>query len=160
MAKPIEIFFQVTDVKGDKSTVTIPIPITSIDDAPGFGTAMAAILAPLINGALTDAGFSVPVSYVAWGAANALSDVQEKARFAFRTITGFLKRVSLPAFLEDLFSPGSKSVNTADLDVAAFITAMEDGVLVGGNTVQPCDGHGDSLTNVESAVEEWGRSRG
>jgi hypothetical protein len=161
MARPIQTYFGIGDAKGNISTVTIPIPdSTAIADVAGFVTAMAALLEPLCTGTLREAGFTIPVSFTPWAVAQSISDVQEKARFGFRTVNKFLKSLSIPTFLESLFNPGAKTVNTGDTDVAALVTAMESGITVNTHTVAPCDLRGEDITDLETAVEEWGRSRG
>jgi hypothetical protein len=162
MALPISVYFNIADAKGDVSTVTIPIPSTvTLPNAVLFTAAMAELIQPLVTGSLRDCGFSVSVTPgQAWPDVSLLADVQEKATFNLRTVGGWLKKISLPTFFESLFAPNSKVVNTANGAVAAFVTALEDGVSVGGNIVRICDSRGDLLDHLESAVESWGKSRG
>ena len=158
---PISVFFRIQDAKGDTSTITIPIPdSTALTNVSGYVNAMSSILEDLINGTLVEAGFAVSVAVTPWQLAAPISDVQEKARFVFRGVNGFLKSISLPAVLESIFSPGSREVNQADPAVAAFITAIVDGVEVGGEDIEATDIRGDDLTNLVQATEAWGRMRG
>lgn len=154
-----------SDAKGEQSVVAIPLPTgTSITDARLFAQQLIPLVEPLVNGALRDARLSVPVPFTPFAATASISDVQEKARFALRTANGFLKSISLPSVVESIFSPGTKNVDTTDTDVAAFVAALVDGIdltgVGGSGTVQPCDVRGEDLTELESAVEAWGRSRG
>lgn len=156
----ISVVFTVSDAKGDQSTFSVPVPTgTAITDLAGFAQALAALIEPLCNGALRDLHFSIPVSFTPWSAAASISDIQEKARFAFRTVNGFLKHVSLPTAVESVFAAGSRDVDIANTDVAAFITAMTDGITVNAHDVEPCDVRGEDLTELESASEAWGKSR-
>ena len=158
---PISVFYRIQDAKGDTSTITIPIPdATALTNVTGYVNAMASILEDLINGTLVEAGFAVSVAVTPWQLAAPISDVQEKARFVFRGVNGFLKSISLPAVLESIFSPGSREVNQADPAVAAFITAIVDGVEVDGTDIEATDIRGDDLTNLVQATEAWGRMRG
>lgn len=161
MARPIQTWYGISDAKGAISTVTIPIPSgTAVGDLVGFVQGMAALLEPLCTGTLRAAGVTIPVPFTPWDVALSTSDVQEKARFGFRTVNNFLKRLSIPTFLESLFSPGTKEVNQADTDVAALITAMESGITINAHVIAPVDEREEDLTDLETAVEEWGRSRG
>lgn len=157
----ISVVYTVSDAKGDQSTFSIPVPDgTSLTDLLDFAQDMTALLQPLINGALRDVHFVIPVSFVSWPAASSLSDIQEKARFAFRTVNGFLKHLSLPAVVESIFAPGSRSVDLSDTDVAAFVTAMVDGITAAStNVIEPCDVRDEDLTELEAATEAWGKAR-
>lgn len=158
---PISVFYRVQDAKGDTSTITIPIPDgTLITNVAGYVTAMSSILEDLINGTLVEAGFAVTVPVTPWALAAPISDVQERARFVFRGINGFLKSISLPSVIESIFSPGSREVNRADPAVAAFVTAIVDGITVSGADIEAVDIRGDDLTNLVQATEAWGRMRG
>lgn len=155
----------ISDAKGEQSVVSIPLPTaTSITDASLFAEQVIPLIEPLVNGALRDARLSVPIPYTPWIATASISDVQEKARFAFRTVNDFLKLISIPSVVESIFSPGTKNVDTTDTDVAAFVTAMVDGIdltgVGGSGVIQPCDVRGEDLTELATAVEAWGRSRG
>lgn len=169
MAKPIEVFYTVQDADGDKSTITIPVPsATPLLDLPLFVQQMEPLLDALTNGGLVSAGFTVEVDLsAAWPAAAAvIADVQEKAQFAFRTLGGFVKRISIPTILESVFGGGGASdqVDTTNPDVMAFVAAMENGIdltgIGGSGTVQPCDSRDDDLVSMEYAVEAWGKKRG
>lgn len=163
MALTIDVYFNIADAKGEVSTITIPIPAaTTLPNALAFTRAMGELIKPCVNGTLRDMGFSVSASPIApWNAAASISDVQEKAAFAFRTANNFLKKLHLPTFLETKFTPNSKQVNTADPSIAAFVSAMESGIDIGGGVmVSPCDIRAEDVATLESAVEAWGRSRG
>jgi len=157
----ISIVFTVSDAKGDQATFSIPIPDgTAYADIVEFAQEMAELLNPLINAALRDLHITIPIPFTPWTAAASISDIQEKARFAFRTVNGFLKHVSLPAAVESIFSPGSRNVDLANTDVAAFVTAMVDGITLSStNDVEPCDVRDEDLTELESATEAWGKAR-
>lgn len=163
---PIHIYFTIQDGKGETSTVTIPFPDgTPLTDIPHLVQAFADLLDPLTTGGLLQAGARIIQDATGWiGTPSASADVQEKAEFILRTANGFLKRLNLPTFLESLFTPGSAVVDTADADVAAFVTALEDGVdltgVGGSGVVQPCDLRGEDLVSLERAIENWGRRRG
>lgn len=163
------IYFNIGDAKGDTSTVTVPVPTTTdVADAALFVEAIGPLIGALTGGSLVSAGVNIEVDTSGIGgftAASTLSDVQEKARFAFRTAGGFLKSLSLPTFIESKFvnSGAGKEVDLTDTDVSSFVTAMEDGLSVTGlggtGTVSPSDYRGDDIVSIEEAREAWGKYR-
>jgi hypothetical protein len=162
---PIYLTFSVQDEKNDISTITIPVPdSTPLTDIPYLLQAFADLLNPIVQGGLVQAAAKVVGSVTGWNTlAAAGSDVQEKASFGIRTVTGFIKKLSIPTILESIFNAGSKTVDLGHTDVAALVTALETGVDISGaggsGTIQPCDAHGDDLVDVETAVEAWGKAR-
>jgi len=162
---PAFIYFTIRDGKDDKSVIEIPFPdATLVTDLPLLVSAFGQLIDPMLNGGLAGAGFRVDVDVPSFSPlAGTLADVQEKAVFAFRTANNFLKRLGLPTFNETLFVPGTKEVDATDTDVAAFITAMEDGVNIAGaggsGVVQPCDTRGEDIDTLSSAREAWGKAR-
>jgi len=142
--------------------ISIPVPgTTAVADAIDFAEAMILLIEPLLAGTLRDARISIGVGFTPWASALSTADVQEKARFVFRTVGGFVKSISLPTFVESLFSAGSKDVDLTDTDVAAFVTAMIDGITVASTeTVEPSDVREADITELEAASEAWGNARG
>lgn len=161
----INAFWTIEDKKGDTSTITIPIPgATNPTNAKAFVQAMSPVLGALVNGRLINAGVTLKVDVTGFPAtADALSDVQEKGYFAFRTLGNFIKSLNIPTIKEALFVPNSKELDQSDTDVAAFITAMENGIAVGGfggtGTISPCDSRDDGVSAIVEARENWGKTR-
>lgn len=157
----VSLFFNIVDAKNESSTVEIEFPsATPVAILAAAVPAVAVLINPLVQGGLKSAGFKVEVDVPTWGiGALLVSDVQEKAEFAFRGINGFLKRLNLPTFDEAFFVPQSKNVDLADPDVAAFTDFMTDGITVSATLIQPTDVRGDDLTTLEKAVENWGKRR-
>jgi hypothetical protein len=158
------IYFTIQDSDGDKSILEFWFPTATTAAVLTAGvTAIAALVNPLVNGGLVNAGFKVEVDVsVTWGPIAALiSDVQEKAEFSVRTINGFLSRINLPTFDENFFTVGTGQVDLADPDVAAFIDFLEDGITAGGGSLEPSSSRGatEDFATVERAVENWGRRR-
>lgn len=155
-------YFVIEDEKGDKSTVSIPFSaIGDWTEIPEIVGDIAALIAPLITGGIVAAGMNLEIDVSGVKpASELLSDVQEKARFVFRGVNGFLKTLHIPTFDEALIAPGTANVDLTDADVAAFVTAMEDGVTLSTLAVhQPADQRGDDLVELVTATEAWGRNR-
>jgi hypothetical protein len=160
---PFFMWFVVEDAKGDKSTVEIPIPSTvALAGLAPAVVGMADLISDMMTGQILRAGVTLDVDISSLGLpaiAGALSDVQEKAAFIFRTVGGYLKRVTLPTIDEGIFAAGSREVDLTNASVAAFVTAMEDGYLAGGEDIDPCDYRGDDIDALTDAREAWGRAR-
>lgn len=161
----VQAYFVIEDAKGESSTVVLDLPpATTAVNAGAFRAAAQAVIGDMINGRMTDAGIRLNVANPL-GAVNAAigADIQEKAYFAFESVGGFLKSLTIPTILEDLFIDGSKFLDESDADVGAFLTMMIDGIDVSGfggtGTVQPSTLHGEDLTLLRVAREAWGKYR-
>lgn len=161
---PYSVLISLVDGKNETGVVTIPIPdTTTATNAIAFGSLIFDLVQGLTSGGnlVAKVIFDIPglVSNNPLGA----SDVQEIGKFVFRGVTGFLKSLGIPAFTETKFVPGSDQIDVTDVDVAAFVTAMTDGIdttPAGGNaTIQPCDIRGVDLDELVSAAEAWGKKR-
>lgn len=159
------LYLTVADEKGEKSNVNFPCNLPTLDDIEPALNALADLVDPLITGGIVSAGVSLAVDLTTVQTiADALSDVQEGARFVFRSVGNFIKSVRLPTFDESLIVGGTSVVDLDDLDVFAFVTAITDGIdlsSVGGTglvTFQTI--HAEDLTDLDKATEDWGRNRG
>lgn len=160
----IDMFFVIQDGDGDKSTISIPFPSTiSLANVANLVAGVGALINPLINGGLVEAGIRLVVDLSGtWGPTSALlADIQEQAQFLFRVVGGYPKLLNLPTFIETLFTNGGadKTVDLADTDVAAFVDFMESGITLSSVTYQPSDYRGADILSTESAVQHWGRNR-
>lgn len=162
------IFYNIADgslPKHHVSRIEIPVdPAAALTTVQGAVETMWNLINPLTTGTLQSAGFTVEadVSGFTNAAAAVLSDVQEKAEFAYRTVAGFLKKVNIPCFDETLFESAGAgdTVDTADTDVAAFNLAMVLGIPYGvGQFLDVVNDHGEDIEDFESAVENWGKRR-
>lgn len=157
----------IADADGDKSVMPIDFSGAFTGDIVGLAENAWALVNPLVNGQLVGASVTLEadISGFVNAAAAAISDVQEKAEFVFGTIGNeFLKRISIPTFIETLFtgSGAGKTVDVTNTDVAAFITAIENGIDDGGGTpveINPTTSHGEDLFGFVSAKQAWGKER-
>jgi len=174
---PLTAFVRVRDAGGDAagdkpgtSLVTVEIPLaTTPANAIAFAKGLADVVAPLMVGGIVGAGvtFEVDLSSLSLDeVGTALADVQEKAVFAFRTAANKLKRIGIPTFNENLLQGAGAyaNVDLTDTDVQAFVTAMEDGILLTGyggtGTVAPVDTNDSDLALLETATQAYSSRRG
>lgn len=157
----------IADADNDKSIIPIDFSGGFSGDIIGLAQNAWGVINPLVNGTLVGASVTleVDISDFTNAAAAAIADVQEKAEFVFGTVgNAFLKRISLPTFIETFFtgSGAGKAVDVTQSAVAAFITLMEDGFTDSGSTpvtVRPTTSHGEDLVNYVSGKQSWGKER-
>lgn len=162
------VLYSIQDEKGAVSTTELNLPANySLADANAFATEGAKLINALITGAITRIGISKAVELPGTLRAAALSgsDVEEGARFQFKTENGFYSSMRLATFDESKVIGGTREVDQADSAVAAFTGAMVSGlnlVAVGGTlaSAEPCDKRGEDLTSLEFAREQFLSSRG
>lgn len=162
------VLYTIEDEKGISSTTEVNVPGTaSFDNAAVFAVEMAQLINALIRGAIRRVGlaFLVDISGAGLRAAPlADSDVEEGARFQFRTANGFYTGLRIPTFDEAKIVAASRDVDLADSDVAAFVTAMTTGINLipagGTGTLQPSDKREEDIVSLTEAKEQFVSSRG
>jgi len=166
---PINLFYTIEDGNGDQSVVNLPIEELDVAAGVNFPFILETawdIINPLVNGHLVNCGVTIQadISEFTNAAVAAIADVQEKAEFVFRAAGGFLKRISLPTFIETFFT-GSGAGNEIDVTQTAvqnFITMIEDGVddaLVDPTPVQFVTDHSEDVESYVKGRQSWGRNR-
>lgn len=160
------IIYSIKDAKGAVSSTEINVPASvAFADIALFAAAMATLINPLITGVITRIGVAFTLALPAGlrATATAGSDVEEGARFQWRTANGFFAGNRIPTLDESKVVAGTRVIDLADSDVAAFVTAMTSGIdttAVGGSgTVAPSDSREEDLIALESAVEQFLSSR-
>lgn len=169
MATPSNIFYTIADADGGQSVITIPVIFTDTLDGAALAYAVGYgwdIINALINGTLVNAGITIVMDISGYtnAAAATISDVQEKAEFVFRAVGGFLKRISLPTFIETFFtgSGAGSDVDVTQSQVTAFTTLIEDGfheALVSTDPLLPSTDHGEDVTTFVEGHQSWGKGR-
>lgn len=158
MALAVSIRFDFVDGKGKTSFTKIRVPNGfSVAQYTEFAQAMCQLLTNLTQASITRAGFSVGLNLstaTIKATPNVFSDIAQKVMFGFSTaLAGFRTKVKLPALNEDKVTTGSDAINQADPAVAAFIAAMENGIVVTGGTISPTDQRGNDINNTDYAKE-------
>lgn len=162
------ILLSIQDEKGVTSTTELNLEDSGL---PLIQQAFAGEIAKLVDGmttgAITRVGatFNIPLPSGIKTAPQANSDVEEGARFQFRTANGFYSGMRIPTFDESKIVTGTRAVDLTDSDVAAFVTAMTDGIDMTaagfvGVTEEPVDKRGEDLVALEFAREQFISSRG
>jgi hypothetical protein len=157
MAAP-QIIYTVIDDDGDRATTAINVPTAfSLSQFGEFGTAMATFLDAILGGKVEGAeiAFSVDLSGLTSNTTLSTSDVEEVGAFAFETAGGFPVKVNVPGIDELLVLSGSDDLDQADPAIAAFISAMENGIAVTAGTISPTDVAEDDITTTVYARERF-----
>lgn len=159
------LLFSVQDAKQAISTTEINLPeATSETNATLMAVRLSQLISPLIAGEIVRVGISKEVDVSGLPAGELESDVEEGARFQFRTSGGHYTALRLAAFDEEFMLPGTENVDISDGTVSAFIAAMVNGVDLsafgGSGTVQPCDKRGETVTELSFAREQFQGERG
>jgi hypothetical protein len=164
-----EVIYSIKDGKGKNSTCTIALPTSvSYASAVSFGIEMAKLVDSLITGQITRAGvaFVIDLSVVSGlkSSPGANSDVEEGAKFQFRTVLNHPTGLRLPTFDETYIVAGSDAVNLTATQVAAFVAGMINGVDIDPSPtttlVQPSDQRSEDITALSFAREAFQSSRG
>ena len=150
--------FDFRDDKGKTSFTKIRIPTgLNLGQVSQFSQAMAQLLTDFSNCEITGGSITLAIDLSGLSlkvSAQGLSDVAEKGAFIFNTaVTGFKARLRLPTFREFLVPSGSDAIDLAEPDVAAFVAAMENGIVTVGGTIAPTDDRLNDIVGVSKARE-------
>jgi len=158
MAAP-QIIYTVIDASGERGTTSINVPTGfQLSDYGEFAVAMGTFLDALLGGRVESADicFAVDISGLTSNTALSTSDVEEYGAFKFDTVDGFPVNVNIPCIDELVVGSGSDDLDQANADVAAFISAMENGIAVSGAaTITPCDIAESDINTVVTARERF-----
>lgn len=157
MAAP-QIIYTVIDDSGERGTTAINLPTGfTLSQFSQFGVAMATFLDAVLGGRVESAEmcFGVNISFLTSNVALSTSDVKEIGAFLFRTTDAFPVHVNIPCLDELLVASGSDDIDIANVDVAAFITAMENGIVTTGGTISPCDVEEVTVFGLDYARERF-----
>lgn len=162
---PYQFFYNISDADGDVSRFTLDVDPTSVTLAnmPAIAEAAWNIVNPLLNGHLESVGVTIEMDTSGYTnvVADVIADVQEGAEFVYNAVGGFLKRITLPTFIETFFtnSGAGKVVDTSAAAVVAFNTMMTAGILEGVTLHQPQTIHGEDLTSAKIGRQKFGKNR-
>jgi len=163
MPIPYGIKVQIRDRSGDKATTEFLV--TNTHTLIQYNLAIESLVEALdsvIGGVIEKAVLNIPVDMSALINNTALgaSDVGDLGQFAFRTGDNRPVKMNVPGLIETLVASDSDDINQAQADVAAFITAMEDGILVTGSILVAPSNIGESDITTISYARERFRNRG
>lgn len=158
------VSYTIEDAKGLTSTMEVNFAsATTFDDARRAAARVAELVNPLIIGAIRKINivYSVDLPTTLRTAPEANSDVEEGARFQFRTANGFYTGMRVPTFSEAHLAPNSRDVNTDHPAVEAFVNALRNGVsLTNPAALVNCtDKRNEDIVALSFAREQFQSSR-
>ena len=158
MVLAVSIRYGFVDEKNKPSFTKVRIPNGfTLAQYTEFAQGSAQVLANASTGRVTSASICIGLDISgATLKATALTgaDVFQKAFIQFNTaVAGFRARLKMPTLNETLVVAGSDALDQTAPAVAAFISAYEDGVVVTGGTIAPCDDRENDVTALGIAKQ-------
>lgn len=160
------LLYTIRDGKGQQSTTEMNVPDSfALADVILFARGAAGFIDDMIGGQLVRIGIAVNLDLPPGikVTPQSTSDVEEGARFQFRTAGGFGTSMRIPTFQEANLVPGTTQVDLTDPNVAPFVTMMESGIDVdltaGVRLITPSDKREDDIVTLDSAREQFLSSR-
>jgi hypothetical protein len=158
MALAAKVVYTVIDDSGERGTTEINVPTGfSLAQYTEFGAAMATFLDAILGGKVESADicFGVDLSGLTSNTALSTSDVEEIGAFVFQTSEGLNVICNVPCIDELTVISGSDDLDQAHVDIAALITAFEDGLVTAGGTIEPTDVAEVDIVTTISARERF-----
>lgn len=133
-----KINFNIGDNDGDVGSTGVHVQSgASLAQYAAYAVAHAAAMDDIVLGAINPIAtlsIAIDISGLTGNTLDPASDVEQIAAFQFASADGEPVDVNVPGLLLADVVAGSDALNTADTEIAAFITLMEDG----DGTVAPC----------------------
>lgn len=165
MAAPhVFLVYSIQDAKGKTSNMKINFPVNvDIGQLQSLAVDTATMVNNIIKGKIIDAGIGLAVDLsgaTIRSAPDVNSDVEEGARFLWRSAVNAITGFRIPTFDEAKLLDGTKQVDLADTDVDAFVDRIIAGKTTGVVNASPSDDRGEDIEALESARESFQSSRG
>lgn len=159
---PIEIIFELEDRSGDKSSTSVKVEDGhAAGTLEGFAVAWANAIDNFLAGVIRSAVAYImgDISGLTSNTITETADVEHYGKFEFLTVDGNNVKVNIPCIAEGVVGAfTSDSLDLADPEVAAFVTAMEVGIAVTGGTITPCDIAENDIVDTAFAREAFSNS--
>lgn len=156
------INYFLSDTDNDLASFGIDVPSTfTLAQYTEFVRAKAVLLDAITSGLITRAGLKrdIDISTLTGNVSLTTSDREDIGNFIFRTAAGNRVVVRVPGIAEVKVLANSDDLDQADVDVAAFVSAMLNGIAVTAGTIVPSDVAEDDIVAIVAAQERF-RSSG
>jgi hypothetical protein len=161
--------YQIQDRKGLSSNVKIRVPQEfTLDQYLEAAADFGQLLASVVRGEVVSSTIGIGVD-ISGLTSNILAaedvDVEEGAIFSFRTGVdpgGFPMILRVATFDEAFIVDGTREVDLTDIDVAAFVDAIVNGIIVtadAGDTLPIIDSREFEIGQLDKALESFQPSR-
>lgn len=150
------------DEKGKPSSTSINVPLgftipQYVEFAQAFGDLLLLRTKCIITG--VSISFSVDIGGVVKAAADVASNVATKIKGLWNTASGAIAKFLIPGAQDGLTIAGSNEFDQAGPDMAALISAYEDGIDVGGATTTFTNGRGSDVTGLSELTQSFRRRK-
>ena len=156
MALTYELTYTLSDDSGESATTSIHLPTAfSLAQFTEFGRAMADLVDNVVSGLVSRAELTLnfDISAITSNLAGTGADVEEISSFQFATAAGRPVNINVPGTIETMVIANSDELDQSNADIAAFITAVEDGIAVTGGTITVTDVDSEDVTTTVYARE-------
>jgi len=163
MAQAI-ISLVLSDSDADTATVSVFVSVGTGDTVESLSDDYAHVwwdvVRPLVNGVLSGVIISLQPDFSSWdnNTFAVISDVEEKARFSL-AVCGQNRpvRLTLPTAIESIFetSGAGKFVDVTNVNYAAFVAVVENGIVDGG--IGMTDSHGTDICGIYFGEQFFGK---
>lgn len=154
MAIAPKIRIKITDNDGDPANTEIHVPAgMTIAQYAAFANAYANAIDDIVIGRVDPKGvmtIPVDISALTGNTLDASADVEQVAAFQFIDTNGEPVDINVPGLLAADVVAGTDGLDTADTQIAAFITLIE----TGDGTVAPCSVSEADITSTLYARKE------
>lgn len=164
MAQAISIRIDFIDQKGKESHTKIRVPNGfTIADYVEFAEAVCQLVLNISTARITRASITFNVSLAGLGlktVASSVSNVAVKLAMRFATaVSGFFAKTLIPSNDEGDEIAGSDNIDQSDTEVAALISAFEDGIAVTGGTVTFTNDREHDITAATEVKQQFRRRK-
>ena len=156
MALTYEMTYTMSDDSGESATTSIHLPTAfTLAQFTEFGRAMADLIDNIVAGlvARCELTLNFDISSITSNLAGTGADVKEISAFQFATAAGRPVEINVPGTIETHVIANSDELDQANADIAAFITAVEDGIAVTGGTMTVTDVDSEDVVTTNYARE-------
>lgn len=157
------LVYTIVDAKGKSSTVKINFPVAvDLGQVQSFAVDTATMINNIIKGQITEAGLGLAIDIsgaTIRSAPDPDSDVEEGARFSWRSAVNAVTNFRLPTFDEAKLISGTRNVDTTDTDVDTFVDRILEGKTTGLVNASPSDDRGSDIEELVSARESFTSTR-
>lgn len=156
MAEPDKAIVSYVDQAGKRATSTLffTTGLTLAQITEGI-SAMLELLDNVVGTIIyaAQAVLEVDISGLTGNTTGVTSDVEQVGEFNCVTAANRKVLINVPGIMDNLSVVGSDDLDTTQADIAAFITALEDGIATTGGTIIPCDVGELDIVEVTTARE-------
>lgn len=155
-----DIFFEIRDREQKAAILGFRVGADGVNltsaNLDAYASALEALLDVIIKGDIRKAAYTKVLSIFTGNSAEDSADVEEQIATTWNVIgTTKKKTLSFPAVSENYVDPATGRLLIEQGDVANLITALRDGVDVGGNDIRMLDSENRPIDSLSTGIETF-----